>query len=155
ERFTEDLRFFFSRACRRMLLQLDAQQLLRIIPFVNSRRGVQSFVTLKSHQSGVERFGQRLGDLGLADARRTFNQQRFSERHRQVQRRGDRDVGDIGLPSEQFLDVSYFFSHVCLSSFLMIRWKSSTVSMSSGKGRSNGITRTRSGFASTNFHAAL
>src|SRR5262245_5241425 len=129
ERLAENLRFFFGGARRRILLQLDAQQLLRIIPFVNSRRGVQALITLKSHQPGVERQAERLGDLGLADARRALNQQGFSERHRQVQRRGDCGVGHIGLPSEQLLDVSYFFSHLCLYSFLVTRWKSSTVSM--------------------------
>src|SRR5262249_25694753 len=114
----------------------------------------------EADQLRIERISERLGDLGLADTRRPFNQEGLSKRHRQVQRCGDCGIRDIGLPAEQLLDISYLFSHIYLTSRSLAscsaaRRKSSRVLMSSGKGRSNGTTRTRSGFASTSFHAAL
>ena len=64
----------------------------------------------------------------------TFDQQWLAERHRKVQGRRHRGVGDVNLFFQQPLDLSDFFSQFV--STLASRSKSSAVLMLSGKGRS-------------------
>jgi len=47
-----------------------------VIPFIERGRLIQSLIALQADQFGGVRRGQRLGDLGLADARFAFQQQR-------------------------------------------------------------------------------
>ena len=78
-----------------MLIGLQAQELLLIIPFVERARFVETLVTLQPDKFGAEHLGQHLGDLGLARAGRTFDQQRLFEREREKDRGLDALVGDV------------------------------------------------------------
>ena len=77
------------------LLEPDVQQLLRVVPLVERRGGVEPLVALQADQVGVEHPRQHLGDLGLADARVALDQERLLERHRQVHRGRDGGIGDV------------------------------------------------------------
>jgi hypothetical protein len=85
----------FVGAFVRMFMRLDGQKLALIVPFVYCGTGVQPLVTLQPDQPGIQRGGQRLGDLGLSDARRALQQQRPAQPHGQIDRDGQRVVGDI------------------------------------------------------------
>jgi hypothetical protein len=49
--------------------QPDAQQLAGVVPLVERLGGVDPVVALQADERGVEHGGERLGRLGLADAR--------------------------------------------------------------------------------------
>ena len=65
----EDLRLDLADAGARALARLDRQQLALIVPFVERRAGVEPFVALHADELAAVHRGERLGDLGLADAR--------------------------------------------------------------------------------------
>ena len=52
--------------------ETDRHHLRRIVPLVDRARDVEAFVALQPDQPSVERGGENLGDLGLADARLAF-----------------------------------------------------------------------------------
>ena len=92
----------------RMLVRLDGQKLALVVPFIDRRAGVQPFVALQPDQPGIQHGGQRLSDLGLADARSTLQQQRPAQPHGEIHRDGKRVVGDVislGEAVFQFLQV--------------------------------------------------
>ena len=62
---------------------LNPQQLLAVVPLVERLRFVEPFVALQPHQLAAERLGQRLGQLCLADAGRTFNKNWFAKLDRE------------------------------------------------------------------------
>ena len=51
-----------------MLVGLQSQQLLLVVPLVERAGLVEPFVALQADQFGVQKFGEDLGDLGLAGA---------------------------------------------------------------------------------------
>jgi hypothetical protein len=75
----------------------QVEHLARVIPLVNRRRCVQALVALQPDQRGLQDRGQHLGDLGLADPRFPFQQQRFPQSQRQVERRRQPAIGDVLL----------------------------------------------------------
>ena len=62
----------------------NRQHLARVVPLIKRRRRVDPFVTLQTHQLSREHRRDRFRRLGLADARRSFQQQRFAQREREI-----------------------------------------------------------------------
>ena len=77
------------------LVRLDGQQLALVVPLVERGRLVEPLVALQADQLGAVDRGQRLGDLGLADARLAFEQQRALQQLHERQRRRQLAVGDV------------------------------------------------------------
>ena len=57
-------------------LHADLDHLRGVVPLVDRRRDVETFIALQPDQPAAERARQHLGDLGLADARLAFEEQR-------------------------------------------------------------------------------
>ena len=83
----------------------DRQELALIIPLVERRVLVETFVALQPDQFGAVHGGQRLGDFGLADAGFAFEQQRAFEKFHQPQSGRDIAVGDVADGGELVGDV--------------------------------------------------
>src|SRR3546814_9909812 len=66
---------------------------------------VQAFVALHADQRQVEIFGRGVGEFGLADARRAFDQDGLAELAGDVDRRRDRPGADIAVLGEALLDL--------------------------------------------------
>ena len=77
--------------------RLQIEHLPRVIPFVDRRVGVEPFVALQANQRRIENRREHLGDLGLADARLAFEQQRLAHLEHEVKRGRQRTVGDVLL----------------------------------------------------------
>ena len=92
-------------------LELDVQELLLVVPLVERGGDVEPFVTLEPDQIRPEHPRHHLGDFGLADARRTFDEQRLAQAHREVNGRRDRCVGDVLGRFHQLLDLPDLFAH--------------------------------------------
>ena len=78
-----------------MLIGLETQELLLIVPLVERARFVESLVALQTDKFGAEHLGQHLRHFGLARAGRPFDEQRLVEREREKDRGLDALVGDI------------------------------------------------------------
>ena len=63
-----------------LFLHTDLQQLGLVVPLVECRARIESFVTLQADEIRAEDARQDLGNLGLAHACRPFHQQRFAQR---------------------------------------------------------------------------
>ena len=74
---------------------LDPQQLLLVVPLVERPRLVEPLVALQAHQVRARRAGDRLGQLGLADAGRPLHQQRLLERAGEEGGRRGGPVGEV------------------------------------------------------------
>jgi hypothetical protein len=74
---------------------LDPQQLLLVVPLVQRAGLVQALVALQPHQVGARGPGHRLGQLGLADPRRTLDQEGLLQGPREVRRRGGHGIGEV------------------------------------------------------------
>ena len=81
------------------------QQLARMVPVVERLRRVDALIALQADRLAAEDLGQPVGDLGLADARRAFEQQRLAELERQVERRHQRLVGEIAGGRERRVEL--------------------------------------------------
>ncbi len=75
--------------------RLDGEQLALIVPLVERGVLVEALVALQADQLGLVHGGERLGDLGLADAGLALEQQRPLEILHQPQRGRDVAVGDV------------------------------------------------------------
>jgi hypothetical protein len=73
ELLAEDVLLDGLPACVRRL-RLDAQQLLAVVPLVQRLGLVEALVALQPHQLAAEVLGERLGQLGLADAGRSLDE---------------------------------------------------------------------------------
>ena len=60
-------------------LGLDPQQLLAVVPLVQRLGLVEALVALQPHELAAEVGGERLGELGLADAGRALDEHRLAE----------------------------------------------------------------------------
>ena len=77
------------------LARLDGEELALIVPLVERGVLVEPLVALQADQLGAVHGGERLGDLGLADAGLAFQQQRALEELHQPQRGREIAVGDV------------------------------------------------------------
>ena len=80
------------------------EHLARIVPLVERRHRVEPFVALQADQLGAEHLGEHFRALCLADAGRTFDEQRLLEREHDLQRGGERLVDDETALAEAVLD---------------------------------------------------
>jgi hypothetical protein len=80
------------------------QELAGVVPVVERVVEVDPLVTLQADEPGADRAGQRLGDLGLADARLPLDEQRLAELGGEEDGRGQRPVGEVALASERLAD---------------------------------------------------
>ena len=69
-------------AHRPFLRGADVQELARVVPLVDGVRDVEALVALEADQPRAEHAGERLGRLGLPDARLALEQHRLLERER-------------------------------------------------------------------------
>ena len=83
----------------------DLEHLAGVVPLVDRRAHVQPLVALQPHEAPVQRLGQNLADLGLADARLALQEQRPSELKCEVQRGRKRPVGDVVAAHQERLGV--------------------------------------------------
>ncbi|MCY1531546.1 hypothetical protein D9M68_667750 [compost metagenome] len=75
------------------------QQLRGVVPFIERLALLHAVVALQAQQLAVQGRRQRLGQLGLADARLAFEQQRTLQLEREEYRSGQAAVGKVaGLP---------------------------------------------------------
>ena len=82
-----------DRAAR--LGEADRHHLPGIVPLVDGGGDVEALVALQADQAPPERGGEDLGDLGLADPRLAFQEQRPPELQGEEQHRRQRPVGDV------------------------------------------------------------
>src|SRR3982751_135 len=73
EWLAEDRRLLLGDRAIASFLELDAKELLGIVPLVEGCRGVEPFVALEPDEIRVERASQRLRDVGLANTRMTLD----------------------------------------------------------------------------------
>ena len=88
-------------------LGLDAQQLLAVVPLVQRLGLVEALVALQPHELAAEVRGERLGELGLADAGGPLDEHRLAELGREVgDQRGRlaRQVADLAQPVGELFD---------------------------------------------------
>src|SRR4051794_28201960 len=88
-----------------LALGLDAQQLLAVVPLVERLGLVEALVALQAHQRAVEVAGQRLGELGLADARGALDEHRLAEAGGEVGHERGRLAGQVAHRAEPGGDV--------------------------------------------------
>src|SRR5215467_11431446 len=91
----------------------QAQKLALIVPFVERGVGVEAFVALQPDQLGVEQARDDFGQLGLADAGIALDQQGLAHLPREIDRSGDRGLGDISVAVHRLLQRAYVVVHVC------------------------------------------
>lgn len=77
--------------------QLRVQELLGILPLIESFGLVQSFVALEADEVTAERAGDGFGQFSFADAGGSFGEQGFAQLLRQVDGCGDFVAGDVLL----------------------------------------------------------
>ena len=99
------LRAFSQRRSRRRRLRLDPQQLLAVVPLVQRLGLVQALVALQADQPASGRPGERLGELGLADAGRALDQHRLAQALREIGDERGGLVGEIADALELRLDL--------------------------------------------------
>src|SRR3954454_19221268 len=86
-------------------LGLDAQQLLAVVPLVQRLGLVEPLVALQAHERAVEVAAQRLGELGLADARRALDEHRLAEARGEIRHQRGRLAGQVAHRAEPGGDV--------------------------------------------------
>ena len=85
--------------------EADLHHLARDVPLVGGLVDAEAFVALDADQLGAERLGERLGQLGLADAGFTFQEERSLEGEGEEGGGGEAAVGDVVLPGQEGDDV--------------------------------------------------
>ena len=76
-------------------LGLDPQQLLAVVPLVERLGLVEALVALQAHEVALQVLGQRLGQLGLADAGRALDEHRLAEAGGEVGDQRGRLTGQV------------------------------------------------------------
>ena len=77
------------------LQQPDLQHLARVVPFVHGGVDVEALVALQPDEPCVERGGEDLGQLGLAHAGLTFEQQRPTQPQAEEDGGDERPIGHV------------------------------------------------------------
>ena len=83
---------------------LRVQQLLAVLPLVQRFGFVETFVALQADQRHAEHRGGGFRELGLADARRPFDEHRFFQVEREVHGSGDLVAADVAVLLERLPD---------------------------------------------------
>src|SRR5690348_8213501 len=87
-----------------VLQDLRVQELLGVFPFVERSRLVQPLIALQANHLEATPAGNRLGELGLADAGRSLDQDGFCDLLREKDRGRDLAACDIALGSQSAFD---------------------------------------------------
>ncbi len=85
----------------RLALDLDAEQLLAVVPLVEHLRLVEALVTLEADEAELERQGDGLRELGLAGAGGALDEDRLVESRGEIDDRRDLLVGEVADLREQ------------------------------------------------------
>src|SRR6185295_728310 len=85
--------------------RLDLEQLARIVPLVRGLREIEPLETLEPDQLRAEDLADDLGQLGLADARRTLEQQRAAQLSGEKQADTEAFIRDVVVGREQALQL--------------------------------------------------
>ncbi len=93
---------------------LDAKKLLFVVPFVERPGLVQPLIALQTDQFGVGRGREGLGELGLAHAGRSFDQQRLTKPVREENRRRYGVVSQVTGRPQPVVDVRHIGKGVLL-----------------------------------------
>ena len=101
----EDRSIEFGTTCRVSLSEANMQDLTRVVPFIQRCARVQTLIALQADKGGVERAGQHLGDLGLADARFALQQDGLTEIKGQLGGQAQGAVGHVIVGIESSGDV--------------------------------------------------
>ena len=80
----------------------DLDHLARVVPFVDSSRGIEPFVALQPHEPPSKPCCEDFRDLGLAYAGFTFEKKGTRHAQRQEHRRCEAPIGDVVIALEQF-----------------------------------------------------
>ena len=83
------------------------QELTRVVPLVERLRGVDALVALEPDQLGVEDAGERLRELGLADAGLALEQERTLHREREIDGAGKAVLGQVRVAPQSSLDLGH------------------------------------------------
>src|SRR5947209_2361031 len=86
------------------LLDSNRDQLLRMVPFVQSRVRVEAFVALEADQFRFEGGRQGAGDLRLAASGFSFDEQGLAHADREVDGHANRRIGNVLLSCESLED---------------------------------------------------
>jgi hypothetical protein len=86
------------------LRRAQGEELARVVPVVEGVVDVDALVALQADEPRAGGGGQRLGDLGLADARLALDQQRLAQLGGEEDGRRQRTVGEIALLGERLAD---------------------------------------------------
>ena len=84
---------------------LGVEQLLAVVPLVQRLGLVLALVALQAQEPPPGDAGQRLGELGLADARGTLDEQRLVEAGDEEDGGGEAGVGDVALLGQRVDDL--------------------------------------------------
>ncbi len=97
--------------------ELGVEELLGVLPLIQRLALVQSLVALEPDEPSGRDLGQGLGQLGLAHARRAFDENRPPHPLGQEDDGGDSPVGDVTGVLEVLLDILHGLEHVgsCMS----------------------------------------
>ena len=102
-----------------LAVDLDPQELLLVVPLVERLGLVEALVALEPDQPRAGDGGDRLGQLGLADARGPFDEHRLLQAVGEEHHAGDADVGQVvGLaqPRDHVIDTLETLCHLALRS---------------------------------------
>ena len=87
-------------------LNFNREQLLLIVPLVDRRIQIQTFVTLEPDQFCLQHGSQYLGGLRFSYPRVPLDQERFPKPDEQIDGRGQRPIRDVSQSPES---VNYVF----------------------------------------------
>ncbi len=88
-----------------VLVGLDAQQLLLVVPLVERTALVEALVALEADQAGAGHLGDRLRELRLARAGRTLDEDRLAQPVGEERDAGDAVVGQVVDALEALADL--------------------------------------------------
>src|SRR5690606_20318367 len=117
-----------------VLIGLDPEQLLLVVPLVESLRLVEPLIALQADQPPIPHTGQRFRKFGLSDACRTLDENRLAEPLRQEGHLGDAVVGEVVDRSEGFgqrgrrIDAGNSGGHTLGTGKRQSRWSSASPS---------------------------
>src|SRR5687768_1848516 len=94
-----------------LLEDLRVEELFRVLPFVEGLRFVEALVALEPNQLTVERAGEDLGELALADAGRALDEDGFLQASGQKYDGRDRATADVVLRCETLDHLIHALEH--------------------------------------------
>ena len=87
-----------------VLVGLDAEQLLLVVPLVQGLRLIEALVALQADESGTGHLSDALGELGLACTCRSFDEHRLAQPIGEECNTGNPIVGEVVHVTETFAD---------------------------------------------------